>query len=169
MKKNLNPSPGFFALAIIVLLSTGCASIISGSKYNVNFDSDPKASDVTIVDKKGVEIFKGKTPATVMLRSGAGFFGSSEYQVKFQLSGYRDSTVTIKSKLNGWYFGNILLGGGIGMLIVDPATGAMYKIAETNVMAKLDRSTTAQATELKIIDINTLSDKMKDQLVKISQ
>lgn len=30
--------------------------------------------------------------------------------------------------MDGWYWGNILFGGLIGMLAVDPATGAMYKL-----------------------------------------
>lgn len=30
--------------------------------------------------------------------------------------------------MDGWYFGNILFGGLIGFLIVDPATGAMYTL-----------------------------------------
>jgi hypothetical protein len=166
MKKVLKSFPAFFAL-FIMLLGTGCASIISGSRYNVNIDSEPEISEVTITDKKGVDVFKGKTPATVMLRSGMGFFGNNVFQIKYHLAGYRDTTVTIKSTLNGWYFGNLAIGGGLGMLIIDPATGAMYKIKEKNVTAKLERLSSAQATGIKIMDINSLSDKMKDQLVRI--
>jgi len=166
MKKALNLLPALFVL--ITLLGSGCASIISGSRYNVSIESNPQAANVTITDKKGKEVFKGKTPDTVMLRSGSGFFGNNIFQIKYQLPGYRDTTVTIKSKLNGWYFGNLAIGGGLGMLIIDPATGAMYKIKEKNVTVKLERSSSAQATGIKIMDINTLSDKMKDQLVRIN-
>lgn len=30
--------------------------------------------------------------------------------------------------MNGWYIGNLLFGGIIGLLIVDPATGAMWTL-----------------------------------------
>lgn len=33
--------------------------------------------------------------------------------------------------MDGWYIGNLLFGGLIGMLIVDPATGAMYKLDDS--------------------------------------
>jgi hypothetical protein len=32
--------------------------------------------------------------------------------------------------MDGWYIGNILFGGVIGFLIVDPATGAMWKLGD---------------------------------------
>ena len=36
----------------------------------------------------------------------------------------------LESEVDSWYFGNILFGGLIGMLIIDPATGAMWKLPE---------------------------------------
>ena len=32
--------------------------------------------------------------------------------------------------LNGWYIGNVVFGGLIGLLIVDPETGAMWRLDE---------------------------------------
>ncbi len=43
--------------------------------------------------------------------------------------------------MNGWYAGNIVFGGLIGILIVDPATGAMWDIKENNIV--MDLSATA--------------------------
>ena len=40
--------------------------------------------------------------------------------------------------MNGWYFGNILFGGLIGMIAVDPATGAMYTLQPKAVDTTLD-------------------------------
>ena len=43
----------------------------------------------------------------------------------------------IDGAINGWYFGNIIFGGLIGMLAVDPATGAMYTLSPKEVLATL--------------------------------
>lgn len=48
--------------------------------------------------------------------------------MRFSSPGYDEKIVPITFKIDGWYFGNILIGGVLGMLIVDPATGAMWKI-----------------------------------------
>jgi hypothetical protein len=34
----------------------------------------------------------------------------------------------IQNSIDGWYWANFLIGGVIGLLIVDPATGAMFEI-----------------------------------------
>ena len=33
--------------------------------------------------------------------------------------------------MDGWYAGNILIGGLLGLLIIDPATGSMWKLDES--------------------------------------
>jgi hypothetical protein len=43
----------------------------------------------------------------------------------------------LDSTLSGWYFGNILIGGLIGLLIVDPLTGAMYDLEPENIEQSL--------------------------------
>ena len=45
--------------------------------------------------------------------------------------GYANKELTIVGTMSGWYIGNILFGGLIGMLAVDPVTGAMYVLPET--------------------------------------
>jgi hypothetical protein len=35
----------------------------------------------------------------------------------------------IKSKIDGWYFGNLIFGGLIGLVIVDPLTGSMWTLS----------------------------------------
>jgi hypothetical protein len=47
--------------------------------------------------------------------------------------------------LNKWYFGNILLGGVIGMLVVDPLTGAMYSLDEDYVVKMSQDNSPANA------------------------
>lgn len=40
-----------------------------------------------------------------------------------------DRAVTLTTGPSGWYVGNVVFGGLIGLLIVDPATGAMWGIS----------------------------------------
>jgi hypothetical protein len=46
--------------------------------------------------------------------------------------------------VSGWYFGNLLFGGVIGMLIVDPLTGAMYNLTPE----KIEQSMSASQAQL---------------------
>jgi hypothetical protein len=155
-------------LLFVVLLNTGCATIFGHSKYQVTINSNPPASTITVTDRKGAEVYQGVTPATVTLRSSAGYFSRGIYQVKFHLNGYEDKTVSLEGSLNGWYIGNILIGGLIGMLIVDPASGAMYKMEDKGLSETLTPAVVHAQAKLEIIDINTLPKSALKGLVKIN-
>ena len=71
------------------------------------------------------------TPSTVTLKSGAGYFSGEKYTFNFSKDGYADKTATLDTELNGWYFGNIVFGGFLGMLIIDPASGAMWSLPDS--------------------------------------
>lgn len=121
---------------------TACSSIVSKSDYPVAITSIPSEAQFTIRDVSGKAIESGTTPKTITLKSSAGYFKKQSYTVEFQKEGYPSRTVEIVSSVDGWYFGNILFGGLIGMLIVDPATGAMY-----NLPAGIEGNLTDEPTE----------------------
>lgn len=147
------------ALAAILLFTTSCASIVSKSNYPVTLHSYPSEAKVTITDKKGEVVYSGQTPAQVKLKSGAGFFSKAHYDVTFEKEGYATSQVPVEFKLDGWYFGNILFGGFIGLLIVDPATGAMYKLDTEIIEHNLPTDVVKEAVNkdgVSVIDINNI-------------
>jgi hypothetical protein len=72
---------------------------------------------------------------TVTLRKGAGYFKPASYTLRFTKDGFEPSEMHLKGTVSGWYFGNIVFGGLIGMVAVDPATGAMYKLRPDTVEA----------------------------------
>jgi hypothetical protein len=125
------------ALATTLLLGNSCATIVSKSRYPVAISSQPPGATFTITDIDGKEVFNGVTPMAVPLKSGAGYFQKQEYTIKFTMPGYEAKTATVKADFNGWYIGNLLFGGVIGLLIVDPLTGAMYRINDTQVQGVL--------------------------------
>jgi len=65
--------------------------------------------------------------------------------VVFELPGHANAEVRLDSSLSRWYFGNIVFGGLIGMLIVDPLTGAMYNLTPEKIEQPLS------ATQARVI------------------
>ena len=154
-------------ITVSVFLSS-CATIFGRSSYPVAIDTNPPGVDVSITDKKGREVYKGKSPATVVLKSSAGYFSKAEYQVRLSSVGYAEQVVPVNYKINGWYFGNVLVGGLLGMLVVDPATGAMWKLDTPPIYVTLNKSTTSTTSPtLKIMDIKDVPQNMKEYLVKV--
>lgn len=119
------------AASLVVLTLSGCASIFNGKTQEVVITSVPEGASLTVANLAGETIHTGTTPATLTLTRGAGYFKSETYRVAMTKEGFEPRELEITSTVSGWYFGNILLGGFIGMLAVDPVTGAMYTFPET--------------------------------------
>lgn len=153
-----------------ILIMTSCASIVSKSSWPITINSSPSEAKISIKDKKGIEIYTGTTPATLKLKSGSGFFSKARYQVTFEKVGYEKKVVPVEFKLNGWYFGNIIFGGPLGLLIIDPATGAMFKLETEFLNETLTKSVaTADTKELKLLDINKIPTEWKNHLILVSK
>jgi len=147
---------------------SGCASIVSKSSYPVSINSTPSGAKVTIKDRSGLDIYSGNTPTYITLSAGAGFFTKASYIVTFEMDGYEKRRVPIEYGINGWYFGNILFGGLIGLLIVDPATGAMWKLETEFIHETLSKTpATVEVPSLKILSYNDIPEDMKDKLVRV--
>jgi hypothetical protein len=147
-------------------LLSGCASLVSNTSWPVSINSSSPEATFSITDKSGREVFKGAVPATVNLKSGRGYFKPGKYSVIISSPGFTSMTLPVKAKLNGWYFSNLIYGGVIGLLIVDPITGAMYKIKDPLINQALSPST-SNVEELKIINIADLGDGFLKYLDKI--
>ncbi|MEC3965254.1 hypothetical protein [Flagellimonas halotolerans] len=169
MIKNSTTKMTAIFLAATFLFSS-CASIVSKGSYPISINSAPSEAKIVIKDKKGIEIFSGQTPATLKLKAGSGFFGKARYQVTFSKAGYDTKTVPVDFKLDGWYFGNLLLGGLIGMLIIDPATGAMYKLETEFLNETLIQATASnQNNGLKVYDLNEIPAAWKGHLEQVGE
>ena len=159
-------------IALIVVASAavlaGCASIVSKSEYPVSVTSNPTGADFTVKRANGLPIASGVTPATITLAASDGYFKPAKYTVEFRRKGVVQS-VPLTAKVDGWYFGNILVGGLIGLLIVDPATGAMWSLNDTVVATFRQTADAAPANRraLQIVDINSLPMKYHGQLLAL--
>ncbi|GLP96471.1 hypothetical protein [Paraferrimonas sedimenticola] len=155
------------ALVMGCALASGCSSIVSKSDYAVAINSNPGGASFVITNRDGQKVESGVTPSTVTLSSSSGYFKGESYTVVLQKEGYSEKTYTLTSSIDGWYFGNILLGGLIGMLIVDPATGAMYNLPERADISLDANTASAPNGELRIATLDSLSEDQKLALVKI--
>lgn len=128
------------ALLFGLLPFLGCATIVKGTEQKVTFSSDPDGAKVSVFSPEGMLVAEGKTPVVLPLRKGDGFFQAAKYRVTFEAPGYQKKEIWLSGDLEaGWYLaGNLLIGGFVGWLIVDPATGAMWTLRPKDVITKMD-------------------------------
>lgn len=112
-------------------LMTGCATVVSGSKQDIKITSNPSKAIIYIDGKR-----KAETPYTTRLTR------KKEHLVLIKLNGYYDYEIRLKRKFNAWFIGNIAIGGLIGV-IVDPKTGAMYRLSPNEINAEMNKTGTA--------------------------
>ena len=131
------------ALALALGIAAGltsCASIVSKSEWPVVVKSEPPGLEFRIRAESGEVVARGRTPTTLNLRSKESYFHGADYVIEAG-----ETKVPLDSSLNGWYWGNLLFGGLIGFFIVDPATGAMWRLPKEIVLnsASLPEATAA--------------------------
>jgi hypothetical protein len=127
---------GAAALALV----TGCATIIKGGSQDIAISSSPSGARYEIKDNSNPSAtpITGTTPGNVTLKKGAGYFKGASYTLTVSQDGYSPHVVQLNSSASGWYIGgNILVGGLIGWLIIDPVTGAMWTLSPESIQAGL--------------------------------
>lgn len=125
---------------------TGCASIIKGGSQEIPIVSKPSQADVKIYDENEMLIAQGKTPFTANLKKKKGFFKGKQYKIVIEKANYKKELLLLEPATDNWYcFGNLLCGGLIGYLIVDPATGAMWRLKPEEVSITLSPETSSNS------------------------
>lgn len=104
--------------AIITILSA-CSTIVSGTQQSM-FIETPQVmgAECKLNDSKGGAWYLNNTPGSVTVTKGNG-----PMNITCSKEGYKTTTVSAEETLAGATFGNVILGGGIGVL-VDAASGA---------------------------------------------
>jgi hypothetical protein len=156
-------------LVVTAVVLAGCASIVSKSEYPVAITSNPIGADFVVKRKNGVPVASGVTPATIVLPASEGYFQPAKYTIEYKRKGVMQS-VPLTAKIDGWYFGNLLFGGVIiGMLIVDPATGAMWRLNDTAVATfQQTADSTSGQRALRIVNIDKVPMKYRGQLLALN-
>lgn len=112
----------------ITLSATSCASIITGTKDRITFNSTPEGAKVF---HKGIE--KCTTPCTAEIPRSL-----SKQMVTFEKEGYTNKEVKLTKTFNPVTLVNILLGGAIGVGI-DAATGSLTKYSPKAYQIELEQ------------------------------
>lgn len=108
----------------VLLLTTSCASIFTGAKRNVLFETDPSGAKVFV---NGFE--KGTTPVQIKVKA--------DDRVDFRLDNYRERVVVMDSKFN---LVSILNGISIIGWGVDALTGSLKRVDTKYVKVTLEKS-----------------------------
>jgi hypothetical protein len=123
---------------------SGCATIVHSGPRTIPISSSPPGAKVSIYDRSNTLVQTNTTPFVAQLPVKYGYFKAQNYRLEFELPGHAPAVVNLDSSVSGWYFGNLAFGGVIGMLIVDPLTGAMFNLTPE----KIDQPLTSSQTEV---------------------
>ncbi|WP_052711760.1 XdhC family protein [Elstera litoralis] len=106
------------AVAFVATQLAACATVVEGTDDLISFESTPPGARC-LVDRDGARIGTvDATPGSLKLSKS-----KNALSVTCDKAGQLTVTEQVESEFTGSTFGNILLGGGVG-LIVDAATGA---------------------------------------------
>ena len=123
----------FLTVGIFAAFLSSCATVMRDNNQAVPIKANVEKVDIKITNKAGELIFEGQTPTTLTLKTAAkgGYFNPEKYTIVASKDGFQTQTSVIDWHVSGWYWaGNIVIGGLIGYLIIDPMTGDMYYLDE---------------------------------------
>ena len=132
------------AIVGLGLASSACATIISGTTQDLYVDSEPKGASCKI-DRQGAVVgMINPTPGKVNVPRH-----KDNIVVSCALDGYEQSNEVLASSFSGATFGNLLLGGIVGV-VIDASSGANNKYPEriVVVMTAVDLSQRWRARRL---------------------
>lgn len=117
---------------IFVGFLSSCATVMRENNQSIPIRANVEDVQIKITDKKGNVVFEGTTPTTINLKTSAGgYFDPQKYEITASKDGFKTQSSVIDWHVSGWYYaGNLVIGGLIGYLIIDPLTGDMYYLDE---------------------------------------
>ena len=116
-----------FGVVLFIMALIGCASIMHGTSQEVGISSTPSGAKVSVSSQSF-----GTTPVIVNLKR------KNNHIIKIELEGYLPYETTLTKKVSGWVWGNIVLGGLIG-LAVDAISGGLYTLSPEQIQAELSK------------------------------
>lgn len=113
------------SLILTAGLMSSCASVINGRTQDVGISSNPAGA---LVKVDGID--KGMTPCNLLLKR------DESHTVTIEKEGYQPASATLSKSVSGWVWGNVLIGGLVG-LGVDAITGGFWTLEPENVSVQL--------------------------------
>jgi len=97
-----------FTTAITTVMMSSCATIVSGGSPKILIDGDTKEPVTIVTEKQTYE----NVVLPYMVRVNRHHLDGQRIQIKSEKHSYQD--ILLQKTVNGWAFGNILIGGVIG-------------------------------------------------------
>jgi predicted small secreted protein len=111
-------------LAVSIFLN-GCATIMTGTSQPISINSNVNGAKVYVDG-----FLKGETPLSFDLST------RSHHTIKIEAEGYSPYVEVVRKKASGWVWGNVFIGGLIG-LGVDMISGGLYVLEKDTVNGNL--------------------------------
>ncbi len=122
------------SLTALLLPVFGCATILGGgSSQALGISSDPVGARFAIKSSSGLQMAAGNAPQTVTLPR------KNEYQIEFTAPGYQTQSAALTKGVNGWIWGNLMVGWVLGFAI-DFISGSAYKLEPAQVQIAMVRA-----------------------------
>jgi hypothetical protein len=109
---------------------------MSGRHAEVAINTNAPNARVVVRDKRGQHVASLHAPATVTLRRKDKLIFPARYTATIEAPGYQPANVPIRSTINPWILGNVLV-GGIPGLVVDNVTGAAWRPRDSEIYTEL--------------------------------
>ena len=153
-----------------------CATVGKGWNEPIQISTPTYQKNIQItiqnINDSNKVIGQGEAPFSIKVKTGAGYFRAAKYRVIAENELGLKTEKVIEPSLRWEYYilGNILLGGLIGLLIVDPITGAMYGFdSPQNIRVKNPSTEQSQdhIRELRVLSLNDIPESQRAMLVRI--
>jgi len=101
---------------------------MNGTQQTVGISSDPGCAHVKVDNQ-----YVGKTPIRVKMSR------NRDHIVRIELDGYEPYEIMCNREMSGWVFGNLVLGGPMG-LAIDVISGGVYRLTPEQVRVDLNEN-----------------------------
>ena len=118
-----------FIVGVILFSLTSCSAIMNGSTQDVRIKASESKATIYVDGMK-----RGITPKVVRLQRG------TPHLIEIKKDGFDTYQITTHNSIAGAFWGNLLCGGVIG-IVIDLATGSAYDIEPNFISADLFKST----------------------------
>lgn len=152
---------GIINLAILACaaLFGGCATIMSGPTQEMSFQTSPDKVVVTLIQQHPEELYwPDKTgrgaPKSKPAREESRILGTTPFTLRldkvdapqsvlFSKAGYKSVSMKLETRLDQWFWGNLVFGGGLGST-TDSMSGSAHEYSPSQFFITLnpDASTT---------------------------
>jgi hypothetical protein len=149
--ERMNTAIRSIAIGTLLAMLASCATIVSGSRQEVDITSDPPAQ-MSIRSGTGEVFFEGFAPATVDLPR------SNSYDLTIRAPGYEDYVVTVRQEFNVWVIGNVVVGAVVIGTGIDLLTGAFWNLTPEFINVELERAQSAGLDAAGTVAVVTLVD-----------